>query len=392
MDSESQPAIRLMIPDMPSARDLLPWLERIDRTRHYTNFGPLAREFEARIEERLRGENLAGDPDAVRVASASSGTVALELAATAIGLDDNAAVMVPALTFPGTATAMRRCRGRIVLVDVDPASWCLTPEIARKALDYTDVDMVVPVAGFGRPLPADDWDRFAVETGIPVLMDAAAAFGSQGIGRRCTTVFSLHATKTLCTGEGGLVVSCSEELIAKVRELSNFGFSGRGLAGTAGQNGKLSEYHAAVGLAQLARLDRVLMRRQRVWVQYRRRLSNQGDWLILQSDDDFTRAVFPVKIIGDYGAARLAEQLAGENVETRRWYYPPLDQQPAFSDGTIVGPGGCDHLPVTRFLGSSLLGLPFHSFLSDFEIARVCSLIFTFLGAGRLRRRHYVVA
>jgi dTDP-4-amino-4,6-dideoxygalactose transaminase len=310
------------------------------------------------------------------------------LAIAGLGVGDDANVMVPALTFPGTATAVLRSGASVVLVDVDPETWCLTPEIAYHALDHARIDLVMPVAGFGRPVAAGKWDRFVSETGIPVLIDAAASFGCQQIGSRCVTAFSMHATKTLSTGEGGLVASGSSDLIEKVRQLSNFGFCGAGRVGFAGLNGKLSEYHAAVGLAQLARLDEVYERRRRVWQRYEHRLNQMANRIELQRGDDFIRSVLPVRIPGKNTAERLGVQLGVENVETRRWYCPPLNEQPAFAGSRAIGPGGGPDLPVTKELSTTILGLPFHSFLSEFEIARVCSLLSKFVEAiqtGRVR-------
>ncbi|MCH7743256.1 MAG: DegT/DnrJ/EryC1/StrS aminotransferase family protein, partial [Proteobacteria bacterium] len=165
---------------MPEARDVLPWLEEIDRTRWYTNGGPLVRELEAGLVELVCSRFPGGELHGVAV---SSGTTALALGLAGLGMGVGHRVMLPALTFPATAIAVRQVGSREVLVDVDPDSWSLTPDIARAALRHVDVDLVVPVAAFGRPQSVDAWDAFIEETGVPVLIDAAAAFGSQAVGR-----------------------------------------------------------------------------------------------------------------------------------------------------------------------------------------------------------------
>jgi len=380
----SQTTVRLMIPDMPNASEIGRWLEQIDFNRHYTNFGPLVTELETRIEGRLRAESLELLPGASRVVTASSGTAALELAITARRLRPCAKVALPAFTFPATATAVIRSGAVPVFVDVDPDSWCLTPEIALDVLEYTDVDLVIPVAAFGRPLPAADWDRFAEGTGIPVIMDAASAFGSQVLGRVCVTVFSLHATKAMSSGEGGLVAACSDTFIHETRQLSNFGFSAPRRVGSPGLNGKLSEYHAAVGLAQLERFGEVRERRARVYAHYAERLSQLDGRVALQhTETEFVRSVLPVAVLGMGGAERLEVGLQGEKIETRRWYCPPLNEHRAFLGMQCAGRDGSSDLPVTTSLSEQILGLPFHSFLSEFEIARVCSLVEKHHGSPR---------
>ncbi len=257
----SGPPIPLLIPDMPVVRDVLPWLEEIDRTRWYTNGGPLVRELEAGmiglVCSRFPGAELHG-------VAVSSGTTALALGLTGLGMGVGHRVMLPALTFPATAIAVRQVGSHEVLVDVDPDSWSLTPDIARAALRHLDVDLVVPVATFGRPQSVDAWDAFIEETGVPVLIDAAAAFGSQAVGRHAAVAFSMHATKAFGIGEGGFLMAASQELIEGARRSSNFGFHG-GTVDAGGCNGKLSDYHAAVGLDQLHRFEEVEERRRSVW-------------------------------------------------------------------------------------------------------------------------------
>ncbi len=350
---------------------MLPWLEEIDRNRWYANGGPLVRELEAGLVElvcsRFPGAELYG-------VAVSSGTTALALGLAGLGMGVGHRVMLPALTFPATATAVRQVGSREVLVDVDPDSWSLTPDIARAALRHMDVDLVVPVAAFGRPQPADAWDAFTEETGVPVLIDAAAAFGYQAVGRHAAVAFSLHATKVFGIGEGGLLMAASPELIEWAGRSSNFGFH-NGTVDAGGCNGKLSEYHAAVGLAQLQRFERVEQRRRSVWAAYRSRLHG-SEWVELQqADADFVRSLLTVKVLAPGGAEELEQKMTASNVQTRRWYYPPLYAHPGFAGARCVGPDGGSHLPETTELANRLLGLPFHSFLGEAEIAQICSVL-----------------
>lgn len=357
---------------MPTAHEVLPWLDQIDHNQWYTNNGPLQRKLEERLVDLVRHEF--ADPG-IYGATVNSGTAALELAIQSMGLGSAIRVMLPALTFPATATAVRRMGGRVVLTDVDPESWSLTPEVARATLEHTDVDLVLPVCAFGRPQDVEKWDAFVEETGIPVLIDAAAAFSSQAVGRHVVVTFSLHATKPFGIGEGGLVLSSSPEQIERVRWLTNFGFVD-GTIREPASNGKLSEYHAAVGLAQLNRFAQIQVRRRRVWESYRTRFDKLSAWVTTQRvESEFIRSILPVRILAPGGAQAVAERLERSNVQTRRWYGPPLYEHVGFADAPCVGPGGEPHLPVTADLAKSLLGLPFHSFLTEFEIGWICSLV-----------------
>jgi dTDP-4-amino-4,6-dideoxygalactose transaminase len=372
MSPPPRPSVPLLIPDMPSAEEVLPWLREIDGARWYTNGGPLAREFEARLLDVMLRKFPSSAEGGLHAAVVSSGTTALELALSAMGIGKGQRVLLPALTFPATATAVRRSGATPVLVDVDPESWSLTPEVALAALESTQADLVLPVAAFGCPQPVEAWDSFVQSTGIRVLIDAAAAFGDQAVGRHTVVTFSLHATKPLGVGEGGLVVASAPGLVDRVRHLANFGFH-HGTVEVSGMNGKLSEYHAAVGLAQLARYGEVRSRRRRVWEYYRKELVGEPERVALQQVPWATlRSVMPVKVLSPGGAHPVARRLKEEGIETRRWYCPPLYAHPGFLGMERLGPGGDTRLPVTEVLAESILGLPFHSFLSEDDVVHVC--------------------
>ena len=365
--ADADARIRLLVPDMPPAAALLPHLDRIDASEWYTNFGPLVRELEDGLIRELAKISGPG----VRAATTSSGTTALEEALMALGLRPKARVAVPSLTFPGTATAVVRAGCVPVLCEVDPESWLLTPSIAYDVLDRTNVDAVLPVATFGAPQPAEGWDVFTVETGVPVLIDAAGAFGEQRVGNFSVATFSLHATKAFGVGEGGLVASRREQIVEAVRSSSNFGIE-KGLCEIAGTNAKMSEYHAAVGLAQLERWAEIRERRQRLWNSYERALTRHvGERAVVQRR---TRPLAPTLMIVrlPVDSAAVGRHLRAAGIETRAWYCPPLHRQPAFANAPRVGRQDADELLVTDYLGSRLLGLPFHRGLREDDVDYVC--------------------
>jgi len=366
--------IPLLVPDLPSAADLLPWLERIDKNRWYTNFGPLVKEFEQALTNYLASPSAGPAQRPLHLATVSSGTAAIELAILALAFPEQSRVLLPAFTFPATCTAVQRAGLHPVFSDVDEQSWMLTPAVARAVLRHARFDLVLPVATFGCPHPAADWDEFSRDTGIPVVLDAAAAFGNQGIGDRGIVTFSLHATKAFGVGEGGLVVSRSSELIAKVRSLSNFGIGADGIINSSGENAKLSEYHAAVGLAQLARWPDLCRRNGMVWQAYRRHLSLSPlneKISVQQGKEERIRSQMPV-LSASGNIPSLVANMTDKGIETRRWYYPPLPRHPAFSGIPRIGPDGKEDLPVTARLADGLLGLPFHTSLTESQIEFIC--------------------
>ncbi|WP_051341165.1 DegT/DnrJ/EryC1/StrS family aminotransferase [Azospirillum halopraeferens] len=351
----------VLVPDMPPPEALMPLLEAIARSGRFTNFGPMVGRFERDLADLL-------GPGAA-VCTTSSCTAALEAALGVLDLAPGTAVLLPSFTFPATALAVCRAGLRPVFCDVDPQTWTLTPAIARDALPRAGAGTgaVVPVAAFGCPVPADEWSAFSRDTGAAVVVDAAAALGRQGLADGLLVAFSLHATKPLGIGEGGLVAGRDADRIARVRRAINFGLE-NGTVTAGGFNGKLSEMAAAVGVLQLARREDVARRRLAVRQAYRAALARLPG-VRLQRDDGDAAAVLVVQT--GVPAETVAAALADAGIETRRWYAPPLHRQPRFAGCRRIGPDGGPDLPVTDGLADRAIGLPFHGFLTPDDVGRV---------------------
>ncbi len=352
-------AINCLIPDLPPLPDLLPYLERIDQNRQYTNFGPLLQTYESRLAELAGGQCV----------TLASGTAALELAIAALDLSVGRRVLLPAFTFPATLLAVLRCGLQPVFADVDEHCWTLTPAIARKALQHNSYALILPVASFGLALPEQDWDVFTLDTGIPVIMDAAAALGCQKVGKTTSAAFSLHATKPLGVGEGGVFATAAPDMAERVRKMSNFGFHQGTVNYSCATNAKLSEYAAAVGLAQLERRPSLLARRCSIWAAYRAALQDLPEIGVQPFADLTPPAVLSVRLAMD--AEKAAHTLAKAGIETRRWYAPPLHRHPLFTAVRRTGSPDQNSLPVTDCLYRNGLGLPFHAFLTHDDILAV---------------------
>lgn len=361
--------IQCLVPDLPSPQDMLPFLEEMHSARWYSNFGPLCKRFESEIEKFVP---VMGNGPRNTVVSFTSATTALEAALSVLGLRPGARVLVPTLTFPATATAVLNAGFIPVLCDVDAEQWDLSAELAREALKQTPFDAVMPVAVYGKPIDVLAWDDFAAETGLPVVVDAAAALGQQKAGSHIHLAFSLHATKPFSVGEGGLLVTPDANLAERARSWSNFGFAGPGgVISQVGTNAKMGEFYAATGLAQLARWNDVQSRRAKVMEMYREALAPLSNAIQMQAaDGEFIPATFVLNTNGR--AQAVAKQLAQDGIHTRFWYLPPLYEHPAL----VSLADGLDHsvcFPVTEQLKTSLIGLPFHAFLTQEDVQLVCS-------------------
>jgi dTDP-4-amino-4,6-dideoxygalactose transaminase len=370
--------IPVLRPQLPPADWLLPYLRRIDATRIYSNHGPLVQELEGRLAGALALPSGG-------LASASTGTAALVgaiLATAGRATEARPCALVPAYTFVATAFAAEECGYQIRLADVDANSWMLNPEQLARDPMLADVGMVIPVAPFGRPVPLAPWLAFREQTSIPVVIDGAASFDRiaeqprQFLGA-IPVALSFHATKAFGTGEGGCVASTDADLMPRVAQALNFGFLRARDAEDTGINGKMSEYHAAVGLAELDGWAEKRRALQAVADQYRGAMRAEGlaARFIGAPDVGLTYVLFRCDNSGE--AQRVRDWLMHEGIDTRLWYGKGLHTQ------TCYAALPHDALPVTDALAPCLLGLPLAPDLTTAQIGRVTRALAAALAAPR---------
>lgn len=369
--------IPLMIPDLPNTSDLIPWLKQIDENKWYSNYGPLSKQFESEIVELVKCENPGNHPD-LRMVSTSSGTSALEVALSAYRLRPGSKVLLPSLTFPATATAVIRCGLIPVFTDVDPNTWLLTPEIADEIIQKSNADVVIPVSAYGVKVPEKQWQRFAQKHQCKVLIDSAGAFPGQVAIEGVDITYSFHATKCLGIGEGGGILSVDNAFINTCREVTNFGFS-NGSIHTAGLNAKLSEYHAAVGLCQIRRFRSTMLGRIKLRNTYIENLCDNTVGIQFQTGQSaISPTLFVVSVPNR--ARECAAELSSQGIGVRQWYCPPVHLHKAFESYLRNLSLKFGDLSVSEFLGESLIGLPFHPFLTHQQIQAVTDALIDVAG------------
>lgn len=317
-------------PLLPLAEALLPYLKRIDRTRWYTNAGPLVKEYEEKIGKLFNCHAVA----------VSSGTSGLTAALMALGVTGE--VVLPGWTFVATANAVRAAGASLYFIDVDETAWSVKPEPKR-----------LGVSVFGAP----------VEDGF-MAVDAAGAFDVYSSGRckvgAAPVVISTHATKVFATGEGGLVLSTDAKYIHHVKELINHGLTLDREAPRAGINGKMSEYHAAVGLASLDMWPATRWR----WLEMRRKyIEAFGDLAHTTPLNTLSWAgsVFCVRLVG-MRIDPVIEYLKNAGITARRVWGRGCHRYEAYKD-TLR-----NALPVTEMLADEVLFLPFSIDTTDEEL------------------------
>ncbi|PIP80025.1 MAG: hypothetical protein COW84_07375 [Gammaproteobacteria bacterium CG22_combo_CG10-13_8_21_14_all_40_8] len=354
--------LKLLIPDLPSADELYPWLKQIDHNLWYSNYGPLVLQFEQQLCQLIQSV-ASFDCESQNLTTCSNGTSAIVLALKSLNLKPQSTILVPSFTFPATVSAIIEAGLKPMLADVDVATWQLTPSIVEALLPKHKIDAVLTVAALGSPVDSQLWDSFSLKFALPVVVDAAAAFGHQSIGTECIYTFSFHATKNFAIGEGGLIISAKENLIEKCRLMSNFGLKNFQVL-VDGYNAKMSEYHAAVGLAQMRRWQAIKSLKHQMWKDYNHFILSYQLPLTLQAIDDrfeFAPSTYVIKFDQFMSMDLVCEKFIEAKIETRKWYCPAVHKMPIYSESAISPISCATAMTVTNDLNRNCLGIPFHS-------------------------------
>lgn len=380
---ESHPMLnRYVIPDMPSADELVPYLKQLDTNRWYSNFGPLVTQFEDRLTLHLSTPEDVAKSGRIYLTTLMTCYHALQIGLQLFKMPKDAKVLVPAVTFPACPLAVKHAGAEPVLADVEAKSWQLTPPIARRIAVSTKIHAVMPVAVYGVPVDVAGWDQFIDDTGIPVIIDAASALEVQAIPKKALVAHSLHATKPFSVGEGGVLVCRRADLIDEARCISNFGTRQR-ISLQDGSNAKMSEYHGAVALAQLDRWNEVKKRRQVVFSKVRVAIEKAKLGFGFQDGVDRTIASTLMLQVADAHAASLVNEMNAQGIAAHRMYLPALYHHPYFADLTVangdgkilVGSASAQEkaalMKNSEIMQQSLFGVPFHAFLADKDIATI---------------------
>jgi dTDP-4-amino-4,6-dideoxygalactose transaminase len=330
--------------------------------------GPLVRRLEAEAAELLGVDH---------VVAVSSCTTGLMLALRAlIGSGD---VLLPSFTFSASAHAVAWNGARPRFAECDPASFQLDLSDAEARSAGTAGILATHV--FGAPCDAEGVEKLAAGLRVPVVFDAAHAFGATRGGVPVATfgeasVFSLTPTKPVVAGEGGLVATMRAEIAEHIRLGRDYGNPGNYDTQFVGLNGRMSEMHAAVALASLECRPEFHEQRVAIANEYVRAFSGIPGIRTQHVDagDTSTWKDFTIAVDADaFGTSRdaLRRALAADGVDTRCYFDPPVHRQTAYADL------GTPALPVTDAVASAVLSLPIYPALSPTSVRRIADLVGT---------------
>lgn len=319
-------------PRLPSSEELASDLAAIEESNWYSNFGPFEQRFRKDISEYLGLESS-------RIVTANNATTGL-MGAVAISLprgDLSGSIAIASFTFAAGAQAILWHGYRPAWLDIDRST--LQPSIASldALIEKTQLSAILLTNTFGIANPEMRlWEERALDLGIPLIVDSAAGFGSRYPDMSLLgaagdfEVFSFHATKPFAIGEGGAVVCRNSDDAERLRNFTNFAFSGQSGATSIGLNGKLQELNAAIGLRQFETFEQSLISRHRVLRAY----AQAFEELPLDIPDglEVSAASFaPVICWAPDDATRVLSSLKEASVDARNYYAPALHTQPGFA-------------------------------------------------------------
>ncbi len=302
----------------------------------------------------------------------SSGTVALHVSLLALGIGPGDEVIVPDLTYIAAANAVTYCGARPVFADVDPITRTLDVTDARRKISPA-TKAIIPVHLYGHPVDMGPVQQLAEAHRLYVVEDAAEAHGAEYRGRRVGSLgdvasFSFYGNKIITTGEGGIVTTNNSSLAKRIRLLKGQGMipERRYWFPVIGYNYRMTNVQAAIGLAQMERINWFIERRREVAQGYAEKLKHLP--VELPTEAAWATNVYwlySICLSEEIDRDRVIADLDLDGIETRPFFYPMHQMPPYFqADGDTT-------FPITTRLARRGLSLPSSALLSEEDIARV---------------------
>lgn len=343
--------IELVKPVKPDEKLLNQYLSQILETGFYTNNGPFAQLLEQKLEKILGSRH---------VLLTSNGTVSLEIALKAVNAQGN--IITTPYSYVATANAAKWLGLEVRFADLKKDTFFPDPINIEALIDEnTSALLITQVYGMCGPL--EEYRAIADKNNIPLILDAAHAFGVCYKGKSVSSYgdlasYSFHATKVFNTVEGGALTTSNPEMNEHLFNLRAFGHRGDNYI-TEGINGKNSEVHAAFGLAQIDQVDANLKRRKAVFDKYIANLSfNSYSPISIDQDLDWNYCYFPLVFDDVNLKDSLREHLLEKQIMSRRYFFPSLNTLSQFEKSEC---------PNSEDIANRVLCLPHHTSLLEEE-------------------------
>jgi perosamine synthetase len=315
--------------------------------------------------------------------SASNGTTALHLALIALGLGKGDKVLVPSLDFISVANVVTYVGAKPVFVDSNPDYWCMDP--AKIKVDK-QTKAIIAVHLYGHSCDMDKIMDIAKKHNLPVIEDCAEAHGAEYKGQKVGTFgviscFSFYGNKIITTGEGGMCLTNNEELAEKMRILRDHGMNPqkRYWHDVIGFNYRMTNLQAALGVAQLKKIDNFINKKRRIAREYNKLLKDEPN-ITLPPEMPWAKNVYWLySILVDKNIRdKLIESLDKQGVESRPFFYPSHLMPPHKTNSSF---------PVAEELSAKGINLPSGTTLSQNQIEEVVISLRQIIGGLNLKKK-----
>lgn len=327
-----------------------------------THDGPLVQEFEKEVCKHFKL------PSFVAV---TNGTIALQMAIKALDLKGE--IITTPFTWIATVSAIKWEGCNPVFCDIDPETLNMDPDKIEACITENTV-AIMPVHVFGNPCKVDKIDQIAKKYNLKVIYDAAHAIGSEYQGESLLTAgdisaTSLHATKILNTAEGGACITKRPALEKRLKQLRFFGHDDEKKIVEDGFNGKMTEIHAGLGLANLKTIDAVLADRKQINQYYRNGLKglNRIRFQKIELKSKPNYAYFPIIVESEQTVDTIISSLEQQNIYARRYFYPSVNRMSSIVD--------YQEAPVAEAVSERIICLPAYTGLQDSEMDRIMDVL-----------------
>lgn len=352
--------IYVTMPTLAPLEEVNEFMKGIWATGVMTHNGPLVQRFEKECADFLGVPNLV---------SCVNGTIALQMAIRALRLKGE--IITTPFTFIATINSILWEGCTPIFVDIDPETLCIDPKKIEEKITYHTVG-IMPVHVFGNCCDIDAIDAIAKKHNLKVIYDACHSVGVNYKGKSVfnygdISVTSFHATKMLNTTEGGGCFTQNKEFDEKLRRIRFFGFENHADIVEDGTNGKMTEVHAAVGLANLKYLEAALEDRKKKYALYKDGLSADKTLSFQRINEGCNYSYFPVIFKDEETALKVMAALNAEHIFPRRYFYPSVNK---FTKLVPYTP-----MPVSEDIASRILCLPLYFTLSEDDIQRIIKIV-----------------
>lgn len=374
--------INVTKPSIPSYEEYINEIKPIWESYRLTNFGELHNRLAGQLRDFLGVDN---------ISLFTNGHQALYSILSVMNLKGE--VITTPFTFASTTHSIVQCGLTPVFCDIDPITYTMNPELIEPLINDKTC-AIMPVHVYGMLCDTESIGKIADKYSLPVIYDAAHAFGVSFKGRGAGTfgtasAFSFHATKAYNSIEGGAVTYGNPLLSVKLKEFINFGLIDGENAESTGINAKMNEFSAAMGICNLRHIGEVLSRRKQIFELYKTLIFERDrnfdpftgiapdlgiKMLPVQPDVTPNYAYFPVLFDVDNGCKASRDDvkaaLETENIFARRYFYPLTSDFRCYR--SMPGASGT---PVGKYISNNILALPLYADLSCEDVRRICTVI-----------------